>query len=348
MTQSLTEADIEKIRDILNKNPTNYDKEIKSLFLNRDFSVMPLINRYKTQLTDNSISIDSVMSLINNLPAKSPQNIPPLLSIPKENITSTGLPPKMRAKVSNTPSGKNNPFIEAVGIPLHDSRSLSAEFSPRDLNKSIPILPKIALASIPPSKTQNKPIEPKIGSLAVVLHQLLGSAHVCRVLATKIENNSKHYLISFFQSDFSPCYVLGDYLFQLPDDIGFPLNDEAKWKDTIEKEHITVDWLFERLFSAAQVLMIEYAEYLFNPQSSTKLTSIPNVTQSQQIMSQGVCVATFLLLLFISAKWDIPKSKKSLLLNALMTYNTTPYISVKNKLEKVVSLMKFLLELPQE
>ncbi|EAY09500.1 hypothetical protein TVAG_102490 [Trichomonas vaginalis G3] len=347
MTESLSATDIDLIRKALVNTKTLTEKEIGNILGRETKSLKSKITKFRPQLLDQSISSQSIAESINKILSKKPNQAPPKLELPEDPAIVAILPPKMRAKVPmlKTPTEKV-PGLDKTPLQLSNNRSFSSDFGVQP-RKLIPIYPKTTDDPVMPSPAHTRNPDPEIGSLAVVVHKLLGPAHICRILSSKMENGTKHYLIAFFQRGLEPGYVPGDYLYQLHTHVGFPLGDESEWKDAIENQNCSVDWLLEHIYSAAQNLVIKYSEFQLPSTQLSKNEIKPDPNQTQQILFLSVSFAALLLLCYIASRYKIPESKIQIILDIIIKTNPTKYQSTKTIINDISNSLKTILALPK-
>ena len=288
MNPGYTPTEIENIRKLVQENNEPADSSLLE-FIQHDLNeTKDLIRKYLSLLKDFSVPTNKICNIFNDPTSRStpsPRRSPRLAPKPvdvnfkKERIpaaplsaSSLSIPPKFRGKsMPKTPNGRINPspFSEAN---ISSNGKTNANSNLNGKISKIPVLPKCesSPAAIAHHKQDNE--GPEISSLAAVLHQSLGPANVCRVLASCERNRTPYYLVAFFQPDNSPCYVPKENLFQLKSNIGFPLGNEEEFRREMQESDISVDFLLERIFSSAQNLVINHAEVLF-PQDVLKKMS---------------------------------------------------------------------------
>ena len=155
-------------------------------------------------------------------------------------------------------------------------------------------------------------------------------------------------MVAFYQRGTGPYFVLGDYLFQLKTNVGFPLGYENEWKDYIEKEDITVDWLLEHIYSAAQNIVFNHADILFPQEQMSKASDKPDPEMKQKILFQAVTFGALLLVCYISGKWTIPQDKVQIIVDTIMKTNISSYASTQNIIDEIDKSIRKLLELPEK
>lgn len=325
MVEPYTDAEIDAIRHLILQNHNPDDSELIKVSSRNPTELKQLIRRHLNLFLDDSIKNQKICSIFNsshqNLSLGSLAKPEINSSIPAQQI-SLSLPPKFRAK---TPS--HHPKVDSVTDRSQDR---------------IPLLPKCATSPSAVSRHMNDHVNPKIGSLAAVLHPSLGPAHVCRVLSKRSQNNGIFYLISFFQSELSPSYVPSEYLFELEHHIGFPLGNEPEFSKAMLSENVTVDWLLERIFSSAQNLVIKNSEVLFHSEISNTEWK-PEPQQIQQVMFRCVSCAALLLTCYISCRWEIPKDKMDQILTTIFRTNPPKFAATDETIEKIKqSIMRLI------
>ena len=337
----LTASDVEIIRGLLKKKANPTEKELTAAIGHSIKGIKTKVTNFRTKFLDPSIPAESLAFTINTQHHKKPVILPPKLEIKSDPAMISGLPPKMRAKVQMAQSPRETmPGFNTNQLQLNQTRSMSADFT----RSAIPTIIKLHDNQISPSQRQRNMPEPQVGSLAVVYNEHLGQAHICRVLSYKIENDQKYYLIAFFQKEINPCFVLRDCLFQLETGVSFPLGDESKWKDRIEKEDVSVDWLLEHIYSAAQNIVLGHAYILFPAEKIAKSEIKPDQAMMQQILYQTVKFAALLLLCYISGRWTIPSDKIQIIINTVMT--PSKYESTMKIVDEISATLGKLLNLP--
>lgn len=346
MTESLSPADVDLIRKALGTSKSLTEKEIGNILGRETKGLKSKITKFRAQLLDQSVSSESIAESINKLLTKKPALPPPKLIVAEEPAVVSILPPKMRAKVPmlKTPTEKLPGFDKSV-LQLQNNRSLSSDFQP--LVRKIITYPRTTEGPVSPSPAHAHNPDPEIGSLAVVVHKLLGPAHICRILSSKMENGTKHYLIAFFQRGLDPGYVSGEYLFQLHTHVGFPLGDENEWKDVIENQKCSVDWLLEHIYSSAQNLVIKFSEFQLHSGVASKNGIRPDPNQMQQILFLSVSFAALLLLCYIGSRYKIPDSKIQIILDIIIKTNPTKFQTTKTIMNDIADSLKSILDLPK-
>lgn len=332
MDAPFTIVEIGALCHMLHENPNPDDAELAKITERNPVQLRALFRRHLPLILDPSMSLENIMQVFNESIGQPKISIifPPPVSYNENQQMSTPLPPKYRAK-----SIPRTPTTQHVVV--------------ENQLRSIPILPK--LASLPAAVSRHRVghINPKIGSLAAVLYPSLGAAHVCRVLGSKvINNNDLYFLITFFQAEFSPCFVASEYLFQLNSNFGFPLGEDAQFREIMMNNDVTVDWMLERIFSAAQNLLISHSEVLFPQDTLVSANFTPTPAQIQQIMFQCVSCAALLLLCYICSEWEIPKQKLNLVLATILKTNPSKFNSTQQVMARVEDCLMKLLSLEQK
>lgn len=345
--------DVTKIRAYLQSNPHPENEELYNLISRKQQDTQSIIIRNLPMILDPSFTNEGLVEAMNEILAspKKVRAVPPRIEPPKEKIEAgihsaltLAIPPKFRGKpIAKTPHSKLNPF------PL-TPQNQPMEHYPNGNVRSIPILPRIANSTASVLRHFRDHSPPVIGSLAAVLHPSLGPAHVCRVLGVnkRISHEIDYYLVAFFQSEHSPCFVASEFLFQLKADIGFPLGDETQFRQMMLTQEISVDWLLERIFSAAQNLVINHAEVLFPPATLQQSELKPDPQQVQQIMFQCVSCAALMIVCYVSGEWSVPQSKLAIILSTIMTTNPSKYNTTKGIMKQIEDTMTQLLSLNEQ
>ena len=343
MTLNFTEGQALALRQLVTRTSSPSDAEISAITDYPAADVRQLIRRMERPLTDTSISVSDLTKAINECKLRNirlpPRIEPPVVPLeqPIHSANSLIIPPKFRGKqMAKTPTSTTN-----TQFPQFRSNPI-VEMPPTQLF-SIPILPRYA--SSPPAISRHRAnhVPPKIGSLAAVLYPTLRHAHVCRVLGSCVQNDTECFLVAFFQSEHSPCYVFGEYLFELHTDVGFPLGDEREFRKMMETSDVTADWLLERIFSSAQSLVIDSAEILFPAEDIKDAPVKPNGQQVQQIMFQCVSCAAMLIMCYIAGEWKIPEPKLTQMLSAIMRMSASRYETTRTIMSEAETLLNNLL-----
>ena len=343
MTLNFTEEEASALRELTTRSDSPSDLEISSITERPISDIRQLIQRLHKPLTDPGVSIPDLTKAINECKLRDirlpPRIEPPIVPLepPIHSANSLIIPPKFRGKqMAKTPTTSAHPqFAQFQSGPTVAAQSTQL--------LSIPILPRYA--SSPPAIASHREhhVPPKIGSLAAVLYPTLEHAHVCRVLGSCVQNDTECFLVAFFQSEHSPCYVFGEYLFQLQPNIGFPLGDEGEFRKAMESSDISVDWLLERIFSSAQSIVINSAEVLFPAEDLKESPVKPNGQQVQQIMFQCVSCAALLILCYIAGEWKIPEPKLTQMLSTVMRMSASKYETTRNIMGTAENLLHTLL-----
>ncbi|OHT09057.1 hypothetical protein TRFO_04623 [Tritrichomonas foetus] len=364
MNPPFTEVEVGAIRQIAIKTDNPDDASIAAVTQQDPSEVRNLIKRHLIPLRDETIEIDKIVQLFNNnaspsnnSPRRSPRLAPRPIDVTKTSnvplaplsASTLALPPKYRGKaMPKTPNPttlNSHPFaaINTTNVPPPQQEFIQKQQIP--VQTRIPVLPRCESSPAMISHHKKDHIDPEIGSLAAVLHPSLGPAHVCRVLAKRVQNRTTHYLVAFFQSGCSPCFVPSEYLFQLKAQVGFPLGNEEEFRKVMRNEDISVDFLLERIFSSAQNLVINHAEVLFPPEKITHAPYRPEPQQVQQIMFQCVSCAALLLVCYVSCEWAIPQDKLNLVLSTIMKTNPSKFTSTQNIMNSIQESLTLLISM---
>jgi hypothetical protein len=352
MNEPFTREEAVSLRDLLLRkdNPSDGDfLKIRS----RPIAEFRYIARHDSAiLRDPQVPVEQLLTTLNasvNPPARSLRPVLPRLAAspsrlaePILSATFAALPPKIRGKaIAQTPIASLSSLPSSPTLPTAPS-----EFLQLASKKIFPLLPKIADSrgsAVAASGTVNR--RPPVGSLAAVLHPHLGPAHVCRVLGERCQNGSDYVLIAFFQSQHSPCLVPREYLFQFEAHPGLPLCNDTEFSRCLQDGDVSVNWLLERVFSAAQNLAVNSAEVLF-PEDQLKDASIrPTAQQIQQIMFQCVSYAALLIACYLGARWTVPESKLDLIAATALQINPPKFLSTQSVVGHIQRLFAELLAL---
>jgi hypothetical protein len=166
---------------------------------------------------------------------------------------------------------------------------------------------------------------------------------VCRVLARRLQNDAEYFLVAFFQAEHSPCLVPREYLFDLPPRVAFPVGDDDEFARSVAGGDISVDWLLERVFIAAQVLAIDQAEVLYPVEQVSESALSPDPHQVQQRLFQCVSCAALLVLCYVASKWRIPPKKLAVMVPAILQANRAKFVSTASIMAQVGRTMAELL-----
>jgi hypothetical protein len=295
--------------------------------------LQPVLRRHLALFSDPQVQISALVAALNDTSRHSPRLLIPRIDVPAATvdppILSAGafaIPPKFRGKqLAQTPTAPR---------PAFQLRPPSPECSVR----SIPIRPRYAAPSAP----RRARTAPAIGYLAALLYPGFGPAQVCRVLGECVQNDTHCFLVAFFQPDQSPAYFPGEYLFRLEPDIGFPLGDEAKFDEGLRGD-VCVDWMLERIFSAAQNLAINDADVLF-PADQVGASAIkPSPQQIQQLMFQCVSCAAMLVVCYLAGRWTIPPEKLEKILHTILRTNPARFATTQTVIERIEEKLNALL-----
>jgi hypothetical protein len=299
MFQPITETEAEALRALLLLHDAPADSDFEQISLRPVSELRHIARQSSAVLRDPFLPVEELTAILN-----SPVS-PTRLSRP-----TTPLPPKARGKV----------IAKAASPTVHP---FSRTFP---MNARVPLLPRIASGVAPARATT----APAIGTLAAVLHPQLGPVHVCRVLARRIQNDTEYFLVAFFQGEQSPCLVPAAYLFELRSRLACPIGDEAEFGEYMAKNEVSVDWLLERIFIAAQVLVINQAEVLY-PGERNGLSP----QQMQQRMFQCVSCAALMIVCYIAGRWRIPTEKMGIMISTIMKTNPAKFVSAQNVMARV-------------
>ena len=314
---TFSELDLIAIRHLILQTANPTDDQLLSIVKGDVNKMRGLVRRYLPMLIDHSVPIDKLVSLFNAPPrppvpiVKRPNVIPcPIITAPVMT-----LPPKYRSK----------------GLPKAPPPATSPHVM------WIPVLPRYEQPT-GVSARRNR-TQPQIGSLAAIVYPSLGPAHVCRVIGMKFINGLEYFLVVFFQTSNSPCYVSGEYLFQLDTQKGLPLEDDEEFRRQMATEDVTVDWLLEKIFSSAQNLVMSSSDVLLPSSELSRANYKPNPQQVQQIMFQCVSSAALLVLCRVCSEWTIPEEKVKKMVTAILKANQPKYVSTQKILDNVESCL---------
>ena len=328
--------EVEAIRTLFLNNPTPDDAAIASISNRPPQEIRSIYKQYQPLFLDLTISAERISETITSSQSNMTISVPTITISPQiysaptitiqppqiisPSIISSSLPPKFRGKpFAKTPTAtSSNPFS-----PIGE---ISSTF-PEGTNIKFPHLPMMATQVSIGNKEHKMP---EIGSLAAIVHPNLGPAHVCRVLASQMQNGKPYYLVSFFQNDPAPCYVFGDYLFQLEDKTVFPLSPDESFDQQILSQNISVDWLLEKIFSGAQNLVMSHASVLFQQDLIESANIKPQPQQFQQALFQCITYAALILTCYIAGKFSVPKEKLEIIIATIIKTNPPRFVSTQN------------------
>jgi hypothetical protein len=111
--------------------------------------------------------------------------------------------------------------------------------------------------------------------------------------------------------------------------VGLPLKDENQFSAYIQENPISVDWLLERIFSAAQSVALEDADILFPPEQVRISLIQPSTKQVQTLMFQCVSCAALLIVSYLAGKWKLPKDKLAKLMETILKTNPPRFASTQ-------------------
>ena len=353
MNSTYSSLEVESIRRLVLENDMPDDSLLLDVIQHDLTETKNLIKRHLTSIKDLKVSNDALCSMFNDpvvfSPRRSPRLAPKQGESPKREKLpqhQLALPPKYRGKSmskSNSANKNENGKFQHTSQQSRQPKmpivvpAISIEM------QRIPMLPKCENVPAPVSRRTTPMEEPKIGSLAAILHPSLGPAYVCRVLGSKTQNQNRYYLVSFFQNGFSPCYVPREYLFQLKPNIGFPLGNEIEFNNEMKAKEISLDFLLERIYSSAQNIVINNAEVLFPPEKLQEAKLQPQPQQVQQVMFQCVTCAALILVCYVSCQWNIPSDKLPKMLSTIMNTNPSKYSSTNAIMNNTLDLLDQLL-----
>ncbi|KAH0795286.1 hypothetical protein GPJ56_000735 [Histomonas meleagridis] len=328
MGSPYTEAQLASIRHLILQTglePNNPDdKAIQEVSEHDPKETRKLIQRYFHSIQNTSVSVEQLCEMFNTK-TESPRRSPRLSNINNQQspvINTCQLPPKLRQKKINqnilqTPPSSRSP-------------------QPKNIIFQLPLL-----STPPPAVAKHKQdhVDPEIGSLAVILHSSLGSAQVCRVLGSRMQNNVKFFLVAFFISDYSPCFVPSEFLFQLNPK---PQIDIDFMKDAKSQE-VTVDWILEKVISLAQSHVVSHSDVLFPKDEILQSKIRPDQKQIEGITFQCVSFAALLIVCYICSKYKMPEDKVQKIISTIFIANPPKYASTKVIKDQIEELYKQLI-----
>jgi hypothetical protein len=182
-----------------------------------------------------------------------------------------------------------------------------------------------------------------VGSLAALLYPDLGPVQVCRVLAHRSHHSVDSFLVAFFQPNQYSCYIPAEYLFRLEPCAGFPLYDEEQLSAHLAENPVSVDWLLERIFSAAQSVAVDDADILFPADQLRESALKPSPQQVQLIMFQCVSCAALLIISYLAAKWQMPKEKLAKVVDIILKTNPPKFASTQVIMAQIKERLNALL-----
>jgi hypothetical protein len=205
------------------------------------------------------------------------------------------------------------PHIEIEGAPI------KPPFKSRARRFTIPVLARSHEA------LTNRNIKPEIGSLVAVTHPALGKPYICRVIAQNLAHGvHPYFLIGFFQKDCSPCYVSIEYVFSVRTKYVSPIEDDRTFREFLIQKPISVDWLLEQIFSAAQCLVMEHNQ------------------QEPWFVFQYVFCAAMLIFCFVCIEWKLPDEKIAAVLNAIRRVSPAKYVTTMARLGNIEKIVREL------
>jgi hypothetical protein len=321
MAELFTEGEAVALRELVTRHQALDDSDFVGVSSRPILQLREIARRNAAVLRDPKVPVRELVSLLNATSSPVRRLPPPALSYPPDlalSACTTPLPPKIRGK------------------PMAIARPPSAASPPGRL----PLLPRIAPS---PSAGRRANRAPEIGSLAAVLHPHLGPLHVCRVLGKHRQNDSEHFLVAFFQREHSPCLVPRECLFELQSRVGLPLGEESEFERGIADGEISVDWLLERVFVAAQVLAIDQADVLYPREQVSEGGIRPDGQQIQQRLFQCVSCAALLIVCYVLGKWRMPPGKMALLLSTILRASSAKFVTTQRIMEQIEKEVRGLL-----
>ncbi|OHT07651.1 hypothetical protein TRFO_24152 [Tritrichomonas foetus] len=330
MFAAFTEDEVESIRSIVLLGQQQDDMLISNCSTRPILQTRSFIRRFKRQLLDSNVTIKEITNTANEqyvaiiagvrVKKNSRQShLPSASSV--MNLASpffqptNSLPFKFRSKYARPESAQDTPSLPPP-LPTR-SRSVMeglarpdpVSFHPQALKFNvIPPLQKLF-----PRACKNVS-ELKPGTLAALLSNNGGPAIICRVLGSRPINGVPHLLVSFFQADLTPAYVMPQHLVILPP---YPRHSKLVLPDPL-----TVDTLLERMMQTSQVIIMENE---IQPQSND-----PHILQQHRdLMFRTLTCAAQLLFLDFAANFKVPKERLKLILDSIELMSPAKYMSSK-------------------
>jgi hypothetical protein len=215
---------------------------------------------------------------------------------------------RLRSLFNQAPAPSRHPDV-ALPPKVRDKARHSPRRPPQIL--AIPTLPRYE--HTPSGGGRLHRPDPAIGSLVAVIHPDRDPC-VCRVIACHPTHRT--FLVVGFQAGASSYWVPSDYLFDFNSVPCFPLLDDEAFARAMESE-ISVDWLLERILSAAQHLVITNGELLAAVRPGA-LPFTPGPGQVQRIVMQCVWCAALLIFCRVALEWEFPAQKRQQVLATIL------------------------------
>jgi hypothetical protein len=147
----------------------------------------------------------------------------------------------------------------------------------------------------------------------------------------------RNYLVVCFQADSGPYWVAEEYLFGLSPETVLPIRDEEAFQKEMFDGNISVDWLFEKILSAAQHLVTANSELLL---AARQKGLTPG--QIQRVLMHCVGCAARLIFCRVMAQWAIPPEKGKLVRETIERAVAPKFSSTKTILTNVERALRAL------
>lgn len=303
MNHVFNETNVKQLRDLLRKSDNLTDEMYSILFGENYDNVRVIVNKNLPTIRDTNNDMYLVKLLNEGLNQEIETIHPPTSkpAIKDQVINLDNLPPKLRSKMNR--SGLSSPLAN------NNSNGNVTRIG----TMQIPTVQELKfdiLHSDPGVGRKGDGKEHKIGSLVIIFHDTLGGNYLCRILGSKIINGNKYYLVVFIYNLRKPMYVAPEHLYTKNDHLRFPLSEDEM------HDEVSVDWLLERIYSAAQCFVISEGQ----PYRTSKVVE----ENYHKVVPLLIKFSAILILCYITAKYEVPKEKIDIIYRIIMdTYPLT-------------------------
>ena len=331
MFASFTENEVEGIRSIVLAGEHQDEMLLSNCSSRPIIQTKSFIRRFKRQLLDPQVSIKDITNFANEQYVAIIAGVRVKKSMRTNHLSSTNsvmnlsspflqqtgsLPFKFRSKYGHS---ETPPKISPYSPPLPTlSRSVSEGLTTR-ADPSYMYKQPLKFRVIPPlqkifPRSCKNVSELPPGTLAALLSNNGGPAIICRVLGSRAIHGIPHLLVSFFQADLPPAYVMPQHLVILPP---YP-----KYSKLVLPDPLSVDTLLERMMQTSQVIIMENE---IQPQSNDPVI----LQQHRDLMFRTLACAAQLIFLNIAANYKVPKDRLRLILDSVELMSPAKYSSSK-------------------
>ena len=313
MFAPFTHDEVESVRSIVRLDQQKNDMLLSNCSSRPLPQIRSFIRRFKRSLLDmqtptSDIVISANEQYVNIIAGVKTKRNGRYTSKSVPNLTNNFLttinafPLKFRAKYMKSEENEETAKAGSSSKSTSDGLNLLAENERQQ--QRIPIIPYIKIKF--PKACKNAK-ELNIGSLAALPSEN-EPVFVCRVIGSKIIKGIEYILVSFFQPDMNPCYVLPQNLIKL-----LPINEADNF---MLPNTVSVDNILERLMQASYFIinLIQLQSNDLNTQKKHRFIQFKTLSCASQ-----------LIFLDYVANYKIPKEKIDIIIDSFPKISPLKY-----------------------